>query len=473
METAPIGTLDYPDKEIFGTNFYNLSQLKRLKFNVLDGIFISPPEIILETILKVIKEKDKEKFEQSLVLIKNEINKVPLPSDLKLKLKDHPLFFFEGKIYADQLSFWKKLLNDWLEEIRGRIWNLGFEFGISQNLSPKVAFYHLKEEFELGEAFFDPEKEETIINFIKKLTPKELNFIDQMVLLANKKLYLPQIYSLIKTKDKIYLTGLKPFTSSMPFTKTESIIIPKNNQEKVIKKAMKIFLDLANGFAIDKNIDGLLIETKYSRDFEELVFRLYEGTLSYPGKEVFLKLPDELFDHQKFDEACSAFLFVRNKKNLLNLELIIPKLNSINELLSIKRELAVKNINRKGSLKIWLEMAIPENFINAENYLESGLDGIFLDLDILQKMLIAPKDDQPDLAKIHVSTVIKFLKTYFKVFHAKKIPVIARGTLIFHPEILDFLIEKGCLGIIANTLVEAENLPEHLNFTEKRILLKK
>ena len=40
-----------------------------------------------------------------------------------------------------------------------------------------------------------------------------------------------------------------------------------------------------------------------------------------------------------------------------------------------------------------------------------------------------------------------------------------------HPDILNFLVEKGCWGIVANNIIEAENLPEHLCWVEKRAVL--
>lgn len=478
MEILPFGNLDYPDKAVFGTNLYNLSQLKRLGFSVPKGVAVSPPEIILQSLLEHIKNKNTEQFEQSLTLIKKEILKIPISEDLELNLKGHRMFFLTDKIYTDRSELWKKMLEVWVNEIRERIWHAGFDLRLTQNLSPQSVFF-IDNQFETGTAFFDPEKDETVIAFKnetvnKNLSPQTLHAIDQMVILANKKLYIPQVFELLETKNKIFIISLKPFTESLPLAKAESIIIPKAQQKKIVKSATKIFLNLANGFAIDPNIDGLLIEAEHSRDFEELVFRLAEGALSYPGKSVLFKLPEALLhDKKSFDGACEALLFVRNKKTLLNLELVIPAVNSLAELLEIKRELLSRSITRKGSLKIWIEMAIPENLINAENYLESGIDGILLNLDRLQELLIDIKENQPDLYKIHVQTINKFLTPSFKIFHSLKIPIIAKGSLTLHPDMLDFLVEKGCFGIIANTLAESESLPAELNFQEKRIFLKR
>lgn len=485
MEVLPIKCLTPSDKIVYGTNLFNLSQLKRLGFSVPDGVLISPPEIVLKTVLKHVADKSKETFEQSLTLIKSEIIKTPPPQEFEKNIYTNQSFFLNGKIYSAKSCLWRKLMEIWLDEIRGKIWNLGFNLGITESLIPQAVFF-ISAEFETGEAFFDPEKNETVISFgEEKLIPQVLHEIDQIVISANKKLYIPQIFDFIKFKNnKIGIVNLKPFTQSLPLSKKESIVIPRLEQKKIVKSAVKIFLNLANGFAIDPNIDGLLIEGEHSSDFDELVFRLTEGALSYPSKPIFFKLPDIddgelksvsrlLHNKKSLDEPCNAFLFIRNKKTLLNVEIVIPKVNNLDDFLSLKRELASRNITRKGSMRIWLEMGIPENLINIENYLESGLDGVLLDLDSLQKLLTDGNINQPDLAKIHIQTIIKFLEPVLKKLHQNKIPFIAGGVLILHPDIINFLVEKGCWGIIANNIIEAENYPEHLSWIEKRMLQKR
>lgn len=483
MEILPVESLSETDKVVFGINLYNLSVLKRLDYPILPGIVISPPEIILQTVLKYIQGTCKEVFEQKLTIIRNEIAKISLPQKLESKLPEGQFYFLNGEIYKKKGSLWISLLGLWLNEIRGKIWNMGLGPGIAKNLTPQAVFF-LKSNFEPGQAFFDPLKDEVMITFQSKLSPFSLHKIDQMVTGGNKKLFIPQIFKLLKIDDGIKLVGICPFTQSVPLSKSEDIFIPQTHQKKIIKSAIKLFLNLANGFAIDPDIDGLLIEGEDSGDFDELVFRLCEGALSYPSKSVIYKLTDVddgeltgtlrlLHRKEELNKACEALLFVRNKKNLLNVEIAIPKVTSVDQLLQIKRELNCKGISRKGTLKFWLEMSVPENIINIEGYLEAGIDGIILDLDYLERLLIETRINQPDLAKNNTQTIIKFLDPVFKILHLEQIPIIAKGSLILHPDILDFLIEKGCFGIIANTLSETANLQEHLSWMENRMVQKR
>lgn len=483
MEILPIGSLSDSDKLLFGTNLYNLSLLKRINFPVPPGVVISPPEIILQTVLKYVTENRKEVFEQSLTIIKQEIGKIPPPEEFESELPGDKKYFFKGEVYAHKSALWVVLLAYWLNEIRGKIWNMGLSQGLTRHLTPQAVFF-LKDQTKPGSAYYDPEKEEVVISFPDKLSPPALNLIDKIVTIGNKKLFIPQVYEILETGNSLKLVGLHPFTESLPIFSDTATIIPKNPLKKKTKSAIKLFLNLAHGFAIDPDIDGLLIEGENSPDFEGLVFRLAEGALSYLEKPVFFKLPDIddgelkstmrlLHNKKSLEMACQAFLFVRNKKHLLNVELIVPKVSSLSEFLEIKKALAGYDITRKGSVKLWLEMAVPENIINVEGYIDLGFDGVFLDLDYLQRLLIDNPTHSPDLIKIHIQTIIKFLDPIFKPLHQAKVPLIAKGNLILHPDILDFLIEKGCFGIVANTTSETSNLPEQLCWRENRLMQKK
>ncbi|MFA5933114.1 MAG: hypothetical protein WCV81_02495 [Microgenomates group bacterium] len=483
MEILPIESLSDFEKDIYGANLYNLSLLKRLGFSVPAGIIIYPPEIVLQTVLRHLEDNKREIFEANLTLIKSEIAKIPIPQELFDKLQKQSYYFLNGSIYEKKEALWLKLLEIWLDEIRNKIWNTGLGEGITVNLSSQVIFW-IKDKFETAKAFFDPLREDVVIATDSKLSPSTLNKIDKVVTEGNKKLFLPQIYSFVIFNEEAKIIALKPFTQSLPLSKTEDIILPENKQKKIIRSAIKLFLNLSSGFAIDPQVDGLLIEGEHSKDFDELVFKLSEGALINSEKPVLFKLPDvdegELRGtmrllHKKnlLESACNAFLFVRNKKNLLNIELFIPRVRSLAEFLEIKRELASQGISRKGSMKLGLEMLVPENIINIEDYLESGLDTILFDLDVLQKTLCDNHDDQSDLIKEHVRTLIKFITPAFSACHKSKVPIIVKGSVVLHPEVLDFLVEKGVWGVVANTLAETSSLPEHLHWVENRIIQKR
>lgn len=474
MQLLPIEAISEIDQPIFGANIFNLAKLKQSGLPVPKGLAISPPEIILQTVLEYLKDKNKEVITEHLTIVESRLRQLPIPKDLDQELKKYKSL--------NRNQIWTQLLLFWWEIVKARIWQEGFSQGVASNLPAQVVVF--LDKYQKVRAFFDPDLGDVIIKSDLILNPSLLKQIDELVLLANKKLFLPQVYQLAVVKDKIWIVSLSPFTQSLPVSQTSDIVLTKNEQKKIIKSAVKVFLNLSTGFTIADGLDGVLVEGEKSNGVEDLAFRLCEAALTFPTKPVIFKLSDQkigdvrgtlrlLSQKSLLENCCQVFSQIRHKKELLNVELAIPFIRSDQEFLEIKKELAVRGIHRKGTLKFWLELAVPENFVNLQDYLTIGIDGAILDLDTLQSFLGGYDFDEGEYYKKQVKTVIEFIEPGLKTLHKNKIPYLAKGGLTLHPDILDFLIETGVWGIVANTQIEAESLPEHLNWSERRMVAKK
>lgn len=485
MEILPIKLITQEDQPIFGVNIFNLTKLTRSNFPVADGIAVTPPGIELHTVLEHFKFQEKEVFEQSLTLIKKEITKISIPQTLSNCLKGKKGFLIKDKGAKNVGDVWNKLLGIWLGEIRSKIWKGGFNQDIISSLTAQLIFFDFNQASNV-EVYYDPDLEETVIKSDKKLDPFELKRVDEIVINANKKLFLPQIYYFVKTKkNELRLVGVKPFTHSMPESLDKEIVIPKIQKAKVVKSAVKVFLNLSSGFAIYSDADGILIEGEKLADFDEIVFKLTEAANAFSPKPVIYKLPDINTDddvrgalrliHQGslLRMAAEAFLFARNKKNLYNLALCIPFIRSSDELVTLKNKLDKLSLRRGGNLEFWIEAAVPENLINIKDYIDNGIDGVILSLEKMAQFLTGFNTQEGEYFKNQFSTIKSFIEPCIKILHKNKIPLIVKGELSLHPSILDFLVESGIWAVVTNTILEAENLPEQLHFVEKRIILKR
>lgn len=493
IEILPIKVLTTEDANIFGSLNVNLAKLGRAGLATQNGLVVTSPQIKLKTVLEHFDFKTKEVFEQSLTLFKKEINKIPVPENLSKEIDKHKIFLLNFQQIKGVKKLWVSLLDYWFTQIKQRIWNNGFYIGITENLEPQTVIF-LNNIQGLGKAYFDPLQDEVIINTNSKLHPNDLKKIVEMVNLANKKLLIPHQYEWIIDRG-VKLTKVLPFTpaplSSVP---NGNLIIPKTMEAKQIKSAVKVFFDLSKGFTIEKQIDGIYIASekifdlnKPNESFENLVFRLIESAITFPNSPIFFKLADlsegmgklrgtlRLL-HQKslFDPLIEALDFARHKKSLLNVHVVIPFVRGVNELLQIKRELAVKKLMRKNSLQMWMEVAVPENIINLDEYLIAGLDGVVLNLDELIAHLNGFDHLQEDLMfyKNEVNGLIKFLEDGIRLLHKSKIPFIAYGLLSLIPKVLEFLVEKGVQGIVVEKY-EAHSAHDLLYQTEKRMVLAK
>lgn len=494
IEILPIKSLTDEDSPIFGSLNVSLGKLYRAGLPVSNGIVITPPEFKLKAILEHYDFGAKEVFEQSLTLVKKEINSIPVPEDLKKETNKHKHFFLNETIVKSQKDLWKLLLNIWIEQIKNRLWKDGFHKGITEGLYPLVVVFLSKLE-SFGSVYFDPVSDDTVINIkLGKPHPSDLKKLDEIVLDANKKLFIPHEYEWIEDRG-IKLVGVKPYTPNPAIINTP--ILSQSNEKFTLsgaKSAVKVFLDLSTGFTIEKNVESIYIVgekifdlNKPKDSFEDLVFRLVESAQTFPFSPILFKLADKsegmgkvrgslrlLHQQSLFNPMIDALDFVRHKKGLTNIHIVVPFVRGVSEFLQIKRELSIKKLMRKNSLQLWLEAAVPENIINLEDYLIAGLDGVVLNLDELISHLNGFDVTQEELLfyKNEAKGLMKFLEDALKLLHKDKIPFIAYGSLSLYPEILDFLVESGVYGIIVERY-EASSIHEFLHQAERKLVLRR
>lgn len=492
IEILPIKLLTDEEAYIFGSLNVALGKLGRAGLASGSGMVVTPPNLKLKTTLEHYDFGTKEVFEQNLTLVKKEIEKIPIPQILVLETKNISKFLLNNNQIKSQKQLWLSLLNIWLEEIKARLWQDGFYKGITENLEPQLVIFVKKLEA-LGSIYFDPLQDDTVINIKKgQLHPNDLKFLDELVILANKKLFIPHTFEWILDRG-IKLTKVLPYTPHP----APSYPIPSDSQttsSSKVRNAVKVFLDLSTGLVLEKEVDGIYIAAekifdlnKVRDSFEDLVFRLVEAAITFPASPVLLKLADisegmgkvrgtlRLL-HQKslLGPMLDALDFTRHKKGLTNVHIVVPFVRGVLEFLQIKRELAVKKFSRKNSLQLWLEIAVPENIVNLEDYLVAGLDGVVLNLDELISYLNGFDTTQQDLIyyKNEVRGLLKFLEDGLKLMHKSKVPFLAYGSLSLYPQVLEFLVEKGVYGVVVERY-EAPSAHELLHQVERRIVLRR
>lgn len=501
IELLPIKLLTNEDARIFGTIGVNLAKLFRSGLPVGDGIAVTAPEFKLKTILEHFDFGSKEVFTQSLNLINREINRIEVPKILEFETKKQQKFLVNENEVKKVKNLWQLLLSIWMDQIKKRLWDRGFYPGITEGLEPQIVVFVTKIKSS-GKAYFDPLQDDVEIQIkTGDLHPGNLKKIVEIVESANKKLFIPQEYEWILDRE-VKLVGTRPYTPSvnMDFRFTSGLRTGCGNDKTrgascfTIKSAVKVFFELSTGFVVEKNVDGVYIDSgkifdlnKPKDSFEDLVFKLVESAVTFPNSPIFFKLADKSegmgtmrgalrLIHQKnlFEPLMQVLDFTRHKKGLCNIHVVIPFLRGINELLQIKRDLAVKKLSRKNSLEQWIELSVPENIINLESYLIAGVDGVILNMDELIIYLNGFDVSKGELAfyKNEVDGLLKFLENDIRLLHKSKIPFIAYGSLALYPKVLEFLVESGVWGVVIEGF-EACSARDLLHQVEKRIVLRR
>lgn len=475
IEVLPIKLLSEDDAPIFGNLNVALGKLARSGLPVASGMVVTPPHLKLQTTLEHYDFGTKEVFEQSLTLVKKEIRSIPVPEILAKEAGSDHQFFLNGEQIKGVKNLWLALLHTWLEQIKERLWQDGFYQGITEDLEPQLVIFVKKWEA-FGNGYFDSLQDDTVINVSKgKIHPNDLKKLDEMVRLANKKLFIPHEYEWM-VDNGIQMIGLKPYTNPDMSTQprlNRSQPMPgmgERREEYRTTSAIKVFLDYSQGLVVEKDVDGIYIASekifdlnKPRESFDDLLWRLVESSMTYPDLPILFKLADKsegmgkirgtlrlLHQASLLDPMIDALDFIRHKKGLRNVHIVVPFVRTVSELLQIKRDLAIKKLMRKNSLQIWLEICTPENIINLEEYLLAGVDGVVLNLDELAAHFSGFDHHEQELAfyKREASGLKKFLEDGLKLLHKSKKPFLALGSIALYPEVLEFLVEKGVYGVV-------------------------
>lgn len=493
VETILLKYLREEDSPIFGGQNITLAKLLRAGLPVADGLVITPPHLVLQTVLKRADFASKEVIEQRLVLIKKELEKIKLPEKLLKDLSKYKKFYLEGQILSDPKMVWKKMLELWIYQLKSLLWRDGFNEGLTNSLNPVTVFF-IEPESEII-SYFDPEgKEVNLEGFSAE--PTVLKEIDQQTIKANRRLILPHNYKWAVKGGQFWLIGVVPYTpKASPIwpEKLSAVNLNEPVKKTEVYSAVKVIYDLSTqGMVIDRAVDGVYLDSslilnpyQIRQSYDEMVFKLIESAITFEQSPIYFKLADVKeknssvrgalrLIHQKglLEPLLETVLFARNKKNCKNVHVVLPYLRSCLELEQLKREMAVKKLVRKSSFEVWIEVALPENIINLEEYLQSGIDGVVLNLDELISALLGFELDHEEVSfyKKEVKALIRFLEVPLKLLHKSRVKFIALGSICLETELLHFLVEKGVVAVVLKKY-EVGSAKELLHSVEKRIVL--
>jgi phosphoenolpyruvate synthase/pyruvate phosphate dikinase len=477
MEVLRIREIREEDGPIIGADLYRLAKLQQANLPVPDGIIVCPPEIHLKTALEHFKLTDKEVFEQRLTIIKQEVEKIPIPDELSAE-------FTKRKLDAKKL--WLHLLDFWLQQIRSRIWREGFSPNLTRNLSAQPIFF-MDKIHSYGKAYFDFDLGNLMLDVEHgEITKEQTKELEKYVQLANKKLYLPQVYDW-SIEKKLFLVKVTPFTSYEEKKETEQAIKAESVEKKVNKSSVKIFLNMQNNFRIENDLDGAIVSSEKQPDFDSKLLQLIESAQTLNSGTVIFKLFDKkdrfgrirgaqylIHDKSILKKDIEALNFLRNQKNCKNISIALPFVRSAKELKDLKQELLALKVSRTATLKFWLEMAVPENLLNAEKYMEAGIDGIILNCDSIVSWLGGYDPEEPDSVYYQgeIDAFLELVKHTLPKLHKEKLPVIATGNLALHDDVLELLVSKGIWGLGLDS-ANVGSIHERIKLIERRLLNKK
>lgn len=465
MKILPIQALREEDKHLVDDWLFKFSNLKKHNFPFSDGLVVFPPDI--KQSLRKFNPYDLESFLRVLAPLKNTLKK-NLPPEFTRELKE-----VDRNLNIELV--WERLIEKWLDQLKNitekkgfNIENINFLKALPLLFCGKIEAYGTVRVTK-GKEFYPHYLYDSIINVAKgALEPKYLKELEQIAIKMEKFLGINFKYHFVleKKERKFYIKfinlSLPTHHEDMENKTNQLLSLPVSSADSRVvypKKVTKVFIDVDS--LMDKmESDGAIICSEKINDKEEKLKILLNICEKLHGKPVIFKLANlnlgenitgvSALMHRKnylYDDA-QSFLFLRNKKGLLNINIGIPEVTSLDLLMQIKRELAVLGISRKGSLKMHLELSFPENILNLESYILAGIDGVILNLDCLARHIFGTDFKRYKITHDQKTSLLKFIEDGLKILNKSKIPALAMGRLVEDMDILRYFVSQGISGVV-------------------------
>jgi pyruvate,water dikinase len=174
-------------------------------------------------------------------------------------------------------------------------------------------------------------------------------------------------------------------------------------------------------------------------------------------------------DPKVFELELEAIKYVREKKGLKNLSLMIPFVRTVNELLQVKKILSKNGLHRSPTFKLWMMVEIPANVILLDKFIAVGIDGVSIGSNDLTMLILGTDRDNSEVASIYDEqneAILWALEKVIKTCNKYKITSSICGQApSLYPSLVEKLVQWGITSIsvsedaidsVRKTVAEAE-----------------
>ena len=180
-----------------------------------------------------------------------------------------------------------------------------------------------------------------------------------------------------------------------------------------------------------------------------------------------------LHESDIFKLELEAIKYIREKHELKNLWLLVPFVRTVKELHAIKKLINEAGLHRSISFKLWMEIDTPANALMLESFIETGIDGIFIEPDELTTLTLGIDRNNIEMVRSFDEmnpAVLYTLEKVLKTAHKHHLPAIFSGhTLFLIPHLLEKLISWGVTGIsVSPDMIEVGR--NHIAECERKII---
>ncbi|MEI7603991.1 MAG: PEP/pyruvate-binding domain-containing protein [bacterium] len=221
--------------------------------------------------------------------------------------------------------------------------------------------------------------------------------------------------------------------------KTEVIVEKKSIKNEKIHTAIKVFsyvassqikddLSLGDGLILDLPHMEDYISGKERMDYKNISSLVYNYVLSYlknTKDNVIYNVYDAtpsiyLKNSEMLEVQCEAIHKLRNKENMRNLNIALPKFKNIKQLREFRKSLSASGLRRSTTFKVYIKVAYSSNIFELSQYLDDRFDGVIVNLDTVYNSLYS---SEKKIVRV-TDTLLTTLAQIQKECKAAKVPMI-------------------------------------------------
>ncbi len=106
-----------------------------------------------------------------------------------------------------------------------------------------------------------------------------------------------------------------------------------------------------------------------------------------------------IHDKEVFMLELEAIKYVREKKQLTNLNIMLPFVRTVNELIEVKKIITASGLKRSNNFLLYMMAEIPANVFLLEDFIKAGIDGVSIGSNDLTMLVLGVDRDNSRLAE--------------------------------------------------------------------------
>jgi pyruvate,water dikinase len=179
---------------------------------------------------------------------------------------------------------------------------------------------------------------------------------------------------------------------------------------------------------------------------------------------------------EAFKIEIEAIKTARQQDSCKNLWMMIPFCRSVEELMEIKRIMALSGLRRSPTFKLWMMVEVPSNVILLEEFIKAGIDGVSIGLNNLTTLLLGIDRGDSEVSRSFDSmnpAVLWAIERIIKACHKHGISSSVGGQDVWmNPDLLEKMIEWG-IGSVSVTSDVTKSVRETIFEIERRLIEKR